>query len=188
MKEVCNVLKIKQNFSTPYHHETLGSIERNHRVLNEFFLNFCKEDEWENWIPYFCFAYNTTPHIDTNYTPYELVFGRLSNLPNDEILEYKPVYNTDNYAKELKARLQFSYRKTKELLEIVKNKRIDQHMNINPLNLKTGDMVLVRNFNRRKNQPQYHGPYKIVEVKGVNSIVDLGHKLKEFHNNNLKRN
>ena len=71
LSEICNLLDIKQIFSAPYHHETLGSIERNHRVLNEFLLHFCKDDEWDFWIPYFTFAYNTTPHIDTGYSPYE---------------------------------------------------------------------------------------------------------------------
>lgn len=187
MSEICNLLKIKQVFSTPYHHETLGSIERNHRVLNEFLLNFCKNDEWDQWIPYFCFAYNTTPHIDTTYTPYELLFGRLPSFPNDNIFDSNPIYNTDNYAQELKARLQFSLNKAKEYLENSKKKRVDQSLNNNPLNLKKGDLVLVRNFNRKKDQPPYHGPYKIIETKGVNSVLDFKNTIKEYHNNNLKK-
>lgn len=83
MSEVCQLLNIKQIFSAQYHHETLGSIERNHRVLNEFLLNYCKDDQWDVWIPYYTFAYNTTPHVDTVYTPYELIFAKLPYLPKD---------------------------------------------------------------------------------------------------------
>lgn len=186
MAEVCNLLQIKQIFSTPYHHETLGSIERNHRVLNEYLLNFCKGDEWDQWIPYFTFAYNTTPHVDTNYTPFELVFGRLANLPNYNTVNSK-YYNIDNYAQELKARLAYSLKKTEELIKISKEKRIRSHENVNPLNLNIGDNVLIKNMNRKKNQAPYHGPYKIIDKNGVNSIINVNGKIKEYHNNLLKK-
>lgn len=48
LKEICNLLNINQKFSTPYHHQSIGSIERNHRVLNEYMLNFVYVHEWEN--------------------------------------------------------------------------------------------------------------------------------------------
>lgn len=34
--ELCKLLKIKLNFATAYHHKTLGTFERNHRVFNEY--------------------------------------------------------------------------------------------------------------------------------------------------------
>ena len=35
LEEVCNLLKFNEKFSAPYHHQTIGSLERNQRVLNE---------------------------------------------------------------------------------------------------------------------------------------------------------
>lgn len=43
VKELCELIKIKQTISTPYRHQTLGSIERNHRVFNEYMRFFLKE-------------------------------------------------------------------------------------------------------------------------------------------------
>ena len=40
LQEVCNLLKIDQKLSALYHHQTIGSLERNRRVLNEYLLNF----------------------------------------------------------------------------------------------------------------------------------------------------
>lgn len=34
--EICSLLEIKHNTSTGNHHETVGTIERNHRTLNEY--------------------------------------------------------------------------------------------------------------------------------------------------------
>lgn len=187
MAEVCQLLDIRQIFSTPYHHETLGSIERNHRVLNEFLLNYCKDDQWDIWIPYFTFAYNTTPHVDTGYTPYELIFGKLPYLPNDIKSKEKKFYNIDNYIFELRERLKFSLQKAKYYLEKSKDNRIRRNAYTNPLEVKVGDLVIVKSMNRRKYQAPYHGPYKIIAREGVNSVIDLGNKTKKYHNNMLKK-
>lgn len=45
MKEICKLLRIEQRLSTPYHQETLGTVERNHRVLYEYFLSFVENND-----------------------------------------------------------------------------------------------------------------------------------------------
>lgn len=40
LKELCELFRIKHSNSVPYHHETLGSIERNHRVYNEYLRSY----------------------------------------------------------------------------------------------------------------------------------------------------
>lgn len=188
MQNICEMLKIKPIHSAPYHHQSLGSLERNHRVLNEFLLNFTEDHEWDIWIPYYAFAYNTTPHIDTNFTPYELIFGKLPYLPNDIINNKKIVYNTENYANELKLRLKHAIEKTRKIINNVKNKRkIDYDKYTNISNLKIGDLVLVRLESRKKSQSPYHGPYRIIETDDVNSIIEIKGEHKKLHNNSLKK-
>lgn len=36
MQELCTLLDINHDISTAYHHQTVGTIERNHRTLNEY--------------------------------------------------------------------------------------------------------------------------------------------------------
>lgn len=74
--ELCKLMKIKHDFSTSYHHETLGTIERNHRNYNEYvraYLDECN-DQWDVLLQYFTFCYNTSPHgaFDCKYSPFEL--------------------------------------------------------------------------------------------------------------------
>lgn len=38
LKNICKLLKIEKTTSTPFYHETLGTIERNHRVLNDYLM------------------------------------------------------------------------------------------------------------------------------------------------------
>lgn len=186
MSDICALLKIKQIFSTPYHHQTLGTVERNHRVLNEYMCSFADDNQWDKWVPYYTFAYNTTPNIDTNYTPYELIFGKLPCLPNDILEDNNPVYNLDNYANELKVRLKMSITKARKIIENVKIKRTNKQNYINPLNIKIGDQVLVKNESRKKHQPPYKGPYTVVEVDKCNTLIDISGNLKSIHKDRLK--
>lgn len=188
MQEICSLLKIEQKFSTPYHHETLGTVERNHRVLNEYFLSFVSEGEWHSWIPYYTFAYNITPHVDTEYSPFELIFGKLPSLPGDQITNCDRVYNLDNYANELKIRLKNSLENARKLIKIVKDKRmLDSHNKANKIELKVGDWVLVGLESRRKNESPYHGPYEIVDIDDLNVYIKIKNNIKAYHKNLLKK-
>lgn len=76
--ELCNLLNINHKCSTAYHPQTIGALERNHRCLNEYLRIFTNEarNNWDDWMPFYSFAYNTTPNLEHNYTPFELVFGK----------------------------------------------------------------------------------------------------------------
>lgn len=172
MKEICEMLKIEQKFSTPYHHETLGTIERNHRVLNEYFLSFVTDDNWEQWIPYYTFAYNITPHVDTNYSPFELIFGKIPSLPGDDVANHPQIYNLENYANEIKTRLRYSIQNARNIIEKVKqNRQLDSNKKTNSIEIEIGDLVLVKVENRRKNESPYIGPYEVIDIDNPNVTI-----------------
>ena len=102
MEQICKLLNIKQIFSTPYHHETIGALERNHRVLNEYMLLFAENNDWHKWVPFYMFAYNVTPHVDTRFTTYELIFGKFAYLLTDLINDNEPIHDIENYSNEMK--------------------------------------------------------------------------------------
>ena len=45
LEQVCKLLEIRQTFSTPYHPESIGSLERNHRCLSEYLRIFTNENQ-----------------------------------------------------------------------------------------------------------------------------------------------
>lgn len=177
--ELCQLLKINKSFSTAYHHETVGAIERSHRNLNEYLRTFLngKLNEWDTFAYYFQFLYNTTKHdgLLNKFSPYEVVFLRKSLMPN-EILEGKiqPQYNLDDYVKECKLKLQIIHRETIQLIEKVKKANKTKYdKNINPIKLKLGDMVKIVKQPYDKFKHIYDGPYKVKSIDGTNIQIEL---------------
>lgn len=54
MKKMCNLLHIKHISRTAYHHESIGSLESTHKVLNVYLGMLTEEQKssWSTWIPY----------------------------------------------------------------------------------------------------------------------------------------
>ena len=123
---VCKLLKIKKLKSTAFHPQTNGCLERTHRVLLEYLRCYILEDQsdWDRWLPYATFVFNTTPHSSTGFTPHELLFGRKPNIPGILQKETSEIHYTyDDYVKELQARLQSSYEIARSNLQVKEKAR-----------------------------------------------------------------
>lgn len=125
-KQICKLLKIDKINSTAYHPESIGSLERSHRTLGEYLRTFTEKDpmNWDIWIPYYLFAYNSTPHTAHNFMPFEMLYGYQPNIPNSIKNHLDPLYNHDDYCAELKYRLQTAW-------QIAKQKIVEKKLNQN---------------------------------------------------------
>lgn len=147
--ELCKYMKISKEKSTAYHHQTLGSVERNHRTFNEYIRTYLDSElnTWDTYLHYFTFCYNITNHSsnDNKYSPFELVFGRKVNLQDDFLsVKVHPVYDTDNYAKTQKYLLMKTHNKTREILNKIKARNKAYYdKTAKPLTVNTGDLVYV---------------------------------------------
>lgn len=193
MKELCKDLGTEHKISTPYHHETLGTVERNHRIFNEYLRSYLSSDsDWEEWLRFFAYCYNTTPHASFNcvYTPFELVHGRKGEFPQyTQTGTVDPLYNLENYAKEAKFRMQTTARTAREMLidNKIKNKQYYDRK-INPMTIAVGDKVLVRNEAGHKHDAVYKGPFQVVEVNESNLVIEMpNNKRKTIHKNNANK-
>jgi hypothetical protein len=110
-KETCKLLKIKKIQCSAFHPESNGSLERSHRVVAEYLRHYVQEDQsdWDTWILYAIYVYNTTVHTSTGHTLFELVYGFKSQVPS--ALKETPSisYSYDDYIMELNGRLQTAH-------------------------------------------------------------------------------
>jgi len=117
---VCKLLRVKRIKTSSYRPQTNGALERTHRVLVEYLRCYILENQtdWDKWIPYATFVFNTTPQSSTGYTPHELLFGRNANIPGILQKENPEIrYNYESYVQELQSRLQSCYELARSNLE-----------------------------------------------------------------------
>ena len=85
IKQLCELSGIAKSRTTPYHPEGNGACERFNSTLLVLLgtLASDKKSRWKEYLNTLVFAYNCTPHQSTDYTPYQLLFGRTPRLPVD---------------------------------------------------------------------------------------------------------
>ena len=83
MKSVNDYWGIKQSFTTPYHPQCDGMVERFNRTLATMILTLIEQSKrnWDDLLAYVLYAYRTAVHSSTGETPFYLMFGRDACLP-----------------------------------------------------------------------------------------------------------
>ena len=190
--------KIKQIFSTPYHPQTNGLVERFNRTLCEALAKLSNDhkDDWDQYIAPTLFAYRTSKHSTTKISPFYLVYGREAKLPMDNPSEENPtlinrleqiVDDLPLKRQEIKEQIEFAQEKQKEQYD--KQIRHEDHFNI-------GQKVLYYHA-ARDNQhtgkllPKWRGPFIIQKANdnGSYRLISLEGKLfKNLVNGTLLKN
>ena len=85
IRAICQLLQIDKSRTTPYHPQSNGQIERFNCTLTDMLAASSKDHPfaWEQHLSKVCFAYNTSVHASTGFTPFALMFGREAKLPID---------------------------------------------------------------------------------------------------------
>lgn len=193
MTEMLELLGTSHSKSTPYRHETVGAVERNHRILNEYLRAYLTEDNqnWDELLPYYTYCYNTTPSTAMDgYSPFELVYGK-SAAPFSSVNTRRvdPIYNIDDYSTEMKTKLQHAHIRVRNYLDKykIRNKKLFDKK-ANPIDIKINDLVLITDEARHKLDPLFNGPFIVKNINNCNVTLEDRNKLKEFviHKNRIR--
>jgi hypothetical protein len=161
--------------------------------MTEYLWCFCnpKNNNWNKFLQFACFVYNTTPHTMTRYTPYEIPFGRKANIPGHLQQTPVPMYNYDDLVYDVKRKLQECHEIARANLRQTKQHRVAQQLSkVNVPKLHNGDKVLLKNEKAGKLNPLWSGPYDVLEVdpNGSNVTIKISKKKRvKTHVNRLKK-
>ena len=99
MWKMAKRFRIRQFKTTAYHLNSNWSLERSHHIFQEYLKQFIENNaKWDDWIKLTMFLYNTSVHEGIQWTPYELVFGKLALLSsNDPLPEHEEVDTYNMY-------------------------------------------------------------------------------------------
>ena len=199
IKELCNLLNIKKSRTTPYHPQGNAGPERFNRTLLDMLgtLDNDKKADWKKYVAPLVFAYNSIPHESTQYSPYQLMFGRKPKLPIDTVFEnarQEPASSTTiDYLKDLEEKIRVSREIVEENIKKAQSKH-QKYYNRKAKNTRIdiGDSVLVKRVafdGKHKIQDRYEeGVYEVVDQPRPELPVyrvKLGDRIRTLHRNLL---
>ncbi|KAK7106818.1 hypothetical protein V1264_018032 [Littorina saxatilis] len=77
-EEAARLLSLEQHFTTPYHAQCNGLVERFNGTLKTMLKKLAQEKPrtWDRYIPALLFAYREVPQESLGFSPFELLYGR----------------------------------------------------------------------------------------------------------------
>ena len=163
-------------------------------MLAEYIRHYVSEDQtnWDSWVPFATYVCNTTQQSATGFTPFELLFGPPSTLPSALKKPPEPQYNYDDYASELRGRLQTVHQQAHKIL-IESTGRSKDHYDKTTGQMKLQVRYKVLHFDEtacrgrsRKLSARWVGTYSITEINKVNTTIARGRRSTKEHINRLK--
>ena len=87
-KAMCKDFEIEKIQTSPYHPQSDGALERWHACLKGMLKRSqCNLKLWDRELKYLLFAYRSTPHCVTGFSPFTLMFGRYVRGPLEILQE-----------------------------------------------------------------------------------------------------
>ena len=195
ISELCKLAQVEKVHTTPYHPMTNGQCERFNSTLCNMLGTLSEQDKLDckAHLSSMTHTYNCTQHPSTTYSPYFLMFGRQPRLPVDFEMELPVDILGDNcsktrYVQKLKQRLNFAYKKAKEMsLKQAQKYKSSYDRKAKGSQLKENDIVLVKRVawkGRHKIQNKWE-PSEYIVVEQPNLKVPV-YKVKSLEDNKIK--
>ena len=125
MKACMKAMGVRSRYILPYHPESNGICERLNGTVINMLSSYVQQPEnqkkWAGYLDHVVFAYNTSVHTATGYTPYYLVFGHEACIGSEAMLdtlprEFRPY---PAYVKEMQRDMWLAHRHIRERGNIV---------------------------------------------------------------------
>ena len=93
MKIISRIVQLVRNqkiVNIGYNPRSNGLTEQSNLTTKNYLTAFVTENkEWDCWLSELSFAYNSSIHTTTGFSPYELMFGRKARIALDILCNYQ---------------------------------------------------------------------------------------------------
>ena len=200
-QDVMNEFSIKQSFSSAYHPESQGALERHHQTLKALLKKFCIESEsdWDEGVDFLLFVIREVPCESLAISPFEMLYGHKVRGPlqivKDKLMDSVQVEETtvNQYIQKLKGNIEKIHEFA--LSHLGKNQeemKLRYNKNVKVRKFNVGDFVLA--FFPIPGSPfksKFSGPYVVKKcVNNHNYIIKTPDRRKStqlVHINMLKK-
>ncbi|CAF1667406.1 unnamed protein product, partial [Adineta ricciae] len=168
-------LGVTHLYTTAYHPQTNGQIERFNATMDGKIASLCNEKrtDWDEMLQFVTFNYNTSIHATTKISPFEMMHGRQGILPFDQqqaLITLTPDVEHGKKLQNYLEKLTDEARKSIQQAQQQYKSRYDQHRQ--ELSLKINDLVLIKTRNMRsKFDVRYEGPFQVTKQLGRKTFI-----------------
>jgi len=160
-RELCNLLRIRQNISLAFHPQTDGQSERTNQSLKQYLQLFCggQQKDWSSWLPLAQYTRNAWPNASTNKTPFELILGYipLAHQPSRDA-NIPDITNQLSRIKEVREDAQQALKRVQD--GMIKETRFKGFNVGNKVWLEGTNIK--RPYDSKKLSPRRYGPFEVV--------------------------
>ncbi|CAF4630268.1 unnamed protein product [Rotaria socialis] len=175
MNNLFQHLGVTHLYSTVYHPQTNGQIERFNATMDGKIAALCNErrTNWDEVLQYVTFNYNTSIHATTKQIPFEIMHGRQATLPFDQQDAIISLTQDPEHCQQIKTYIgKLEDEARKNILKSQQQYKARYDLNRQNLSLKIDDLVLVKTRNaRNKFDIRYEGPFKIIKQLGIKTFT-----------------
>ena len=171
MHDICRIFMIEETRTMLYHPQGNEQVERFNGVIADTLSKYCAEkpQEWDVYLPYITFVYNTTVHRTIGVTPYSMISGREAQYLIELIVPKPPGdprLNLGENPKELNERF-YEIHKEAQMTMGSEQRRQRQYFNrkVNGESFKEGDFVWLFEPHKAKSRKLYlpwQGPFEVL--------------------------
>ena len=193
IQNICDYLKTKKIFTTPYNPKCDGLTERFNKTLCHMLAAYSNSNQtnWDLYLPLVLYAYRTSEQKSTGISPFEAVYGRNPRL--GDLDNYNKECDKSNFVENLHWRWREIKAKIEEAAEI--NKEIYENKNIcmsNPF--RVGEFVRIKRqetkpgLKKKLRNDFWSDPVEITKINSDQNItVKWNENEKTVHIDNVKR-
>ena len=199
MHDICRIFMIEKTRTSPYHPQGNGKVERFNGVIADTLSNYCAEEpqEWDVYLPYITFVYNTTVHRTIGATPYSMIFGREAQYPIDFFVPKPPGgprLKLGEHAEKLNERSYEIHREAQMTMGTEQRQQREYfNRKVHGEPFKERDLVWLFEPHKAKSRKFYlpwHGPFEVLsrtsEVTDIICKRGNNEKWQKIHFNRLK--
>ena len=174
VQALCELFNVKRHRTTAFHPMANGRVEVMNSSIGKCLRAYCmdKQEDWDIHLPGILMGLRMSCNSSSQYSPYQMLFGRVMRHPIDHALLPK-----DSLSKTTKQHLADIQQTLKITHEIAKQNQEDRQdkqkkyydTNAKEPEFKIGDKVLVQNSvqeigKSKKLSPKFKGPHQIVKI------------------------
>ena len=177
MDDLYKQIGVKRMPTTAYRKCCDGLVERFNKTMGDMLASYTSNGRknWDDYIPYALFAYNTAIHASTDASPHYLMFSRDARESGDVMPPVRNELITDRNMASAKLWHLAQDTARERLIEaqVVQKKNYDKRTKVTEY--KVGDRVLLKDLTetRSKFDDRWGGPHTIVQ-----KLSDVNYKLK----------